>query len=395
MAKRIFFSVGEPSGDQHAAHLIRELHRRVPHLVCEGFTGPQMEAEGCRSLYRLTNLAVMGFLAVFPLLWQFYRLVKHAEAFLREHRPDAVVLIDFPGFNWWIARKAKRLGIPVIYYLPPQLWAWAPWRIRRVKRNVDEVISGLGFERDWYAEHGVPVTYVGHPFFDEVAGTELDQAFLQQWSPNRHRIVGILPGSRTQEVKRNFPVMLEVVRRLHILHPDVTFLVANYKESHRTMCEAMIAELSQPLPIVCETGRTSEIIQNAECVLMVSGSISLEILARGTPAVVMYRGSYSVYLPAKCLIMCKYFSLPNLMAGREILPEFLFVGRVAHHVNRMTNVLDLWLVDELARQRVVEQLLQLKLRYGKTGATVRTAEAILQHIGVSETDSSVSARRAA
>ncbi|MEX1233002.1 MAG: lipid-A-disaccharide synthase [Planctomycetaceae bacterium] len=395
MSHRVFFSVGEPSGDQHAACLIRELHRRVPDLQCEGFTGPQMEQAGCRSLFRLTNLAVMGFLQVFPLILQFYRLVQQADAWLREHRPDAVVLIDFPGFNWWVARKAKRLGIPVVYYLPPQLWAWAPWRIKRIKRNVDEVISGLGFERDWYAERGVPVTYVGHPFFDEVAGKELDQAFLQKWSPSRHRVVGILPGSRTQEVTRNFPAMLEVMRRLHILHPDVTFLVANYRESHRTMCEAWIAEMPQPLPIVCLTDHTSEIIQSAECVLMVSGSVSLEILARGTPAVVLYRGNFGVYLLAKLLLTCNYMSLPNLMAGRDIMPEFPFVRRLDYHAGRMTDVIDGWLVDELARQRVVEQMLQLKHRYGKTGATARTAEVILQRLGLGDRDSSAPAKRAA
>ncbi|MDA0834520.1 MAG: lipid-A-disaccharide synthase [Planctomycetota bacterium] len=395
MSKRIFFSVGEPSGDQHAACLIRELHRRVPDLVCEGFTGPLMEQEGCHSLFRLTNLAVMGFLKVVPLLLQFYRLVQLADRWMHEHRPDAVILIDFPGFNWWIARKAKRLGIPVIYYLPPQLWAWAPWRIRRIKRNVDEVICGLGFERDWYSERGVPVTFVGHPFFDEVAGKELDQTFLQKWASNRHRVVGILPGSRTAEVTKNFPAMLEVIRRLHILHPDVTFLVANYRESHRTMCEAWIAESPQPLPVVCTTDKTSEIIQCAECVLMVSGSVSLEIMARGTPAVVLYRGNVGIYLLAKLLLTCKYMSLPNLMVDREIMPEFPFVRRLDYHAGRMANILDGWLVDELARRQVVEQMLQLKHRYGKTGATVRTAEVILNRLGLVDHDSLIPAKRAA
>src|SRR5579872_2182624 len=125
----IFFSVGEPSGDLHAAKLAAELKQRVPGLECSGFGGPLMEAAGCRLIYRLTDLAVMGILPVIPLLFKFLRLIWQARRSFQEQRPDAVVLVDFPGFNWWIARSAKKLGIPVIYYLPPQLWAWAPWRV--------------------------------------------------------------------------------------------------------------------------------------------------------------------------------------------------------------------------------------------------------------------------
>ncbi|MFN0196465.1 MAG: lipid-A-disaccharide synthase [Planctomycetaceae bacterium] len=395
MSKRVFFSVGEPSGDQHAAVLIREMRRRVPGLVCEGFTGPLMEEQGCRSIFRLTNLAVMGFLKVIPLILQFFRLVKQAECWFAEHRPDAVVLVDFPGFNWWIARKAKKAGIPVIYYLPPQLWAWAPWRIKRVKRYVDEVISGLSFERDWYASRGVSVSFVGHPFFDEVAGTELDQGFLQRWSPRQHRIVGILPGSRTQEVTRNFPAMIEVMKRVQAEHPDVTFLVANYRESHREICEMMLFQQSMPLPVACIVGKTSEIIQNAQCVLMVSGSVSLEIMARGTPAIVMYRGSLGTYLLAKALLTCKFMSLPNLMANRAVLPEFPFVRRVDFHADNMAEILNRWLDSNHDRQSAVEDLLQLKQRYGKTGATARTAELILRRIGLGDTATGGLQRRAA
>src|SRR5690606_5128276 len=128
-------------------------------------------------------------------------------------RPDAVVLIDFPGFNWWIARKAKAAGIPVLYYLPPQLWAWGPWRIRKVRKFVDHVLCGLPFEYDWYATRGISAEYVGHPFFDEVADHPLDPEFCRQWtSPGEDgpRTIGILPGSRNHEVHRNWPMMLEI-----------------------------------------------------------------------------------------------------------------------------------------------------------------------------------------
>src|SRR5688572_23081816 len=141
----IFFSAGEASGDQHGAHLMRELRRRCPQARFTGFGGPLMEQAGLASLHRLTDLAVIGVWAVLPLLWTFFKLVRRAGEYLDEHRPDAVILIDFPGFNWWIARKAKRAGVQVIYYMPPQLWAWAPWRIRKVRRYVDHVLAALPF----------------------------------------------------------------------------------------------------------------------------------------------------------------------------------------------------------------------------------------------------------
>ena len=142
---RIFFSVGEPSGDQHAAHLIQELRARRGDVEFCGFGGPHMEEVGCEIDFRLTDLAVMGIFAILPMLKKFWNVYQQAKQIFAERKPDAVVLVDFPGFNWWVARAAKREGIPVFYYLPPQLWAWAPWRIRRVRRLIDHVMSGLPF----------------------------------------------------------------------------------------------------------------------------------------------------------------------------------------------------------------------------------------------------------
>ena len=161
----------------------------------------------------------MGLVRVIPLLWTFFKFVAQAGRFFREHRPDAVVLVDFPGFNWWIARKAKQAGIPVFYYLPPQMWAWAPWRIRRMRRLVDYALCGLSFEQKWYAKRGMPAEYVGHPFFDEVARHPLDCELCERWSAEEGPLVGVLPGSRNQEVARNWPLMIEIMQRVHRRHP--------------------------------------------------------------------------------------------------------------------------------------------------------------------------------
>ena len=235
----IFFSVGEPSGDQHAAHLIHELRRRRPDVRACGYGGPLMEQAGCELTFRLTNLAVMGFLAVLPMLWKFYCLVRQAGRYFRESPPDAVVLVDFPGFNWWIARKAKAAGIPVFYYMPPQLWAWNSWRVRRIRKYVDHVLCGLPFEPEWYARRGVTAEFVGHPFFDEVADYPLDREFCKSWSAGDQPTVGILPGSRNYEIARNWPVMLDVMAKLHGRHPRVRFLAACYKNSHLERCRSL------------------------------------------------------------------------------------------------------------------------------------------------------------
>jgi lipid-A-disaccharide synthase len=385
----IFFSVGEPSGDQHAAHLIEELRRRQPDLQCSGYGGPLMEQAGCRVLFRLTNLAVMGFLRVVPLLWQFYRLVRDAKHFFQQQRPDAVVLVDFPGFNWWIARKAKAAGIPVFYYLPPQLWAWAPWRIRRVRKHVDYVLCGLPFERKWYAERGIQVDYVGHPFFDEVADVPLDRKFLQTWATEETTNVGLLPGSRQQEITRNWPLMLQIIERLHARHPHVRFLVACYKQSHLELCREMLSAGQNNFPIHWFVGKTSEIIEVADCCLMVSGSVSLEMLARETPAAVVYRIGSLINVLKGIFLRVDWISLPNLMAGRKILPEWVVCWFPQRDVQCMTATLDGWLSDPRKLKQAVRELSGLRHEIAQTGATARTAEAILSRL------TSAGARKAA
>ena len=376
----IFFSVGEPSGDQHAAHLMQEMQSRRPDLRFSGFGGPEMEREGLESLFRLTNLAVMGFFKIIPLLFQFYRIVKQAERYFDEHKPDAVVLVDFPGFNWWIARKAKAAGIPVFYYLPPQLWAWGSYRVERVRRFVDHVISALPFERDWYEQQGIKVEYVGHPFFDEVGEHSLDDRFVAVWKNRRSSTIAVLPGSRSQEVGRCWPVMIQVLKRLHARHPKVTFLVACYRDEHRRRCLQQLLVEAPSLPVQFFVGKTSEIIEVADCALMVSGSVSLELMARKTPAVVLYRVSRVTGILGDLFLQCPFISLPNLIAGREVMPEFLSVGNPTRVISGMTDVLDRWIRLPEVRQLAVEGLVEVSEGFAEPGATCKCAEIILSKL---------------
>ena len=383
---KIFFSVGEPSGDQHAAHLVSELTSRRSDVECVGFGGPLMREAGCRIDFELTNMAVMGFLKVLPLIQKFRGLVKQAAEQFERERPDAVILVDFPGFNWWIARAAKQAGIPVYYYCPPQLWAWAPWRIKKVRRFVDQVLACLPFEAEWYQKRGVPVTYVGHPFFDEIADKPLNVEFLQDQRSKDGRRMAILPGSRTHEVHSNFPVQLEVMRKLSLEFPDLRFLVASYKPAQREYCEQVLAKSGFNLPIEFHVGKTSEILELAECCLMVSGSVSLEVLARGVPAVVQYRADWFFALMARILVTCRYMSLPNLVADRLLMPEYRIVESfyMRQKIEAMTQEFRVWLGDPMALARAVVPLKQLRDSLMRTGATRNVADFVLGQLATTQ-----------
>lgn len=381
---KIFFSVGEPSGDQHAAHLIHELRQQHPGTECVGYGGPLMAAAGCRIDFQLTDMAVMGVLSTLPLVRKFYGLVQQAKAQFQRERPDAVVLIDFAGFNWWIAKAAKQQGIPVFYFCPPQLWAWASWRIKWVKRYVDHVLACLPFEAAWYQQRGVPAVCVGHPFFDEVSDKILDQAFVISQRARPERRFAILPGSRKHEVTSNFPIQVEVMQRLSRKFPDVRFLVANYKDSQRRFCEEYLLQSAPGLPVELYTGKTSEILELAECCLMVSGSVSLEVLARGVPAVVQYRADWLFALLARLLVTCKYMSLPNLVVDRMLMPEHPIAGSPQPHIDQMDERFSSWLSNPMELARATRPLHELRDSLVRTGATATAARIILERLGTSQ-----------
>ncbi len=344
---RIFISAGEPSGDLHAANLIRSIRRRLPDAEFVGYGGAKMEGAGARLLYPLVDLAVMWFLNVLLNLLTFIRLIFKADRYFRDERPDAVVLIDYPGLHWWIARRAKARGIPVFYFVPPQLWAWAGWRVKKVQKYVDQVLCSLPFEPAWYHERGVPdAVYVGHPYFDELADRPLDDGFLSEHRGRLGPLVAILPGSRTQEVKRNLPDMIAAARELARRRPDVRFAVACLHDRHKALAERIIGSIgasgewqvasedevrSGPatchLPLATKievfAARTPELIRLARLAWAVSGSVGLELMADGLPSVVLYKVKRFDLWVARPFIKAKYISLVNLLANEEVFPEYL------------------------------------------------------------------------
>ena len=389
---KIFFSVGDPSGDVHGANLIRQMKQISPEVECVGFGGPKMEEAGCDLHFDLTSLAVMWLLQVFANLGKFFGLVNQASNYFRQHRPEAVVLIDYPGFNWWIARRAKAAGIPVFYYMPPQLWAWGSWRVKKMRRSVDHVLCALPFEQAWYTAKGCRATLVGHPFFDEVQRHEYDQAFLKQQQQAEGPLVAILPGSRTQEVVRNLKWFVQAAEYVQKLVPNVRFAVAAFKPAHAEMARQALA--NSPVKVEVHCGKTPELMAAAHCTMSVSGSVSLELLSHAKPTVVLYHVSKLGYGVQKQFRRVKYITLVNLLSASDgfsldltpyhpgqanadeiLFPEYLTTedrsGQIAAHVVE-------WLQDKDRYREQVARLVALRDRVAQPGGSQRAAEFILR-----------------
>jgi len=366
---RVFISAGEPSGDLHGANLARALRERLPGVELVGFGGPRMAAAGVELLYPLTDLAVMWLGRVLANLPTFLRLGAKAESYFRAQRPDALILIDYPGFHFHLAQRAHRYGVPVYYFVPPQLWGWRGDRVTKVRKHFQAVLTALPFEEEWYAGRGVRTHYVGHPYFDEIAGQRLDPDFLAEQRAKPRDIVALLPGSRTQEVTANFPMMLRAAERIAVARPGTRFLVAAFKEKQAALLREMLSGSS--LSVEVHVGRTPEIIDLCACCVAVSGSVGLELLARRKPTAVVYRVGRVFRFLANRLKTCDYISLTNLLAGEELFPEFAgvedFSGPIADVVLK-------WLTDDGARAALVAKLDALCGRVAVPGAVARAAD---------------------
>jgi lipid-A-disaccharide synthase len=391
---KIFFSVGEPSGDIHGANLIRQIKARCPDAEIVGYGGPQMAAAGCVLHEDLTAFAVMWFARALANIRTFLGLLKRAKTYFREEKPDAVVMIDYPGFNWWIARYAKAAGIPVFYYTPPQIWAWATWRVEKMRKFVDHVLCSLPFEKSWYNERGCDATFVGHPFFDEVRRLDLDEEFLAKMKQAKGPLVAILPGSRTQEVTHNLRWFLKAAARVHERVPEARFAMACFKPHQAEIARKQVEEAGLPIEIF--VGKTPEIMHLADCAMAVSGSVSLELLYHATPTVILYYVGWFGYQVQKFFRKVKYITLVNLLstgklytgdiepfdpsqpdADQVLFPEYLTCEdkseQVAAHVVE-------WLTVPERRENRIEQLRKLRLDVAHGGASKKAAEYILETI---------------
>ncbi|MEC7566138.1 MAG: lipid-A-disaccharide synthase [Planctomycetota bacterium] len=391
---KIFFSVGEPSGDLHGSNLIRELQNRDSTIECVGFGGPLMRTEGCQLLYDLTQFAVMWFVKVIMNLHRFVGFLRQAERYFSENQIDAVVLIDYPGFNWVIAKKAKRHGIPVFYYGVPQLWAWAPWRIRKMRKRVDYALCKLPFEEKWYRDRGCEARFVGHPFFDELKNQQLNQDFIEQMRSAEGKLITLLPGSRQQEVESQLPWFLKSVTRVREQVPETRFVIASFNQTQADYAQRLLDESGMDLDVY--VGKTPELMLAAHGCLACSGSVSLELMYHHTPTVILYHVNRLKYLFAKMLIRSRYITLVNLIASKD---PFLKRNELWHPIMEgaedipmpeyptctdktvdVSRHLIQWLTDPTVYTQKVNRLKNLTDQFGTDGASGRAADFILNSI---------------
>ena len=390
---RIFFSVGEPSGDLHASNLIRFLRARQPSIECCGFGGPKMREAGCELHFELTQFAVMYIWGVLKNIRKFFFLIGQAEYYFRNYPVDAVVLIDYSGFNWWIAKKAKAAGIPVFYYGVPQVWAWAPWRIRKIKKYVDHVLCKLPFEVDWFNKRGCNATYVGHPYFDQMHTQTYDEAVVERFA-DKQPLVVLLPGSRNSEVKLTMPILLRAAEKINAQVPSAKFAMACYSEAHAADAQQAVDDSGAECDVAYEV--TQELMKASDVCVACSGSVSLELMFHRKPTVILYKLGKVIWFLKAILFRCKYITLTNLIASDNIertdwrnidpdsemgaamvMPEYLTTSDCSEKVaNRVIT----WLNDPAQIQSNAEKLDSMAKKYAKPGATRRAAEYILNSL---------------
>lgn len=372
---RYFISAGEASGDIHAASLINSLRTLDPDAEFCFLGGDEMaSAAGHAPEIHYRDMAFMGFSEVLRNLGKISRNFKTARAAIDRFRPDAVVLVDYPSFNLRLAAHARSRGIKVYYYIAPKVWAWKSWRVRKMKQVIDRVFSILPFEPEWFAERGLDVTYVGNPSVGEIeeriAALPPRADFCRRHGLDPQRpILAIVPGSRRGEIRCNLPVMRDVARR----HPSMQAVVAAAPALDPGLYRAI-----WPDALLVE-GDTTAVMRHAEAALVTSGTATLECALCRTPQVACYRanGSRLSYNIMKRLIKCPFVTLPNLIAGRQVIPEMLVHLCTPEAVDKELTQL---LGDTDARKRQLDGYTLMRDNLGHGDAPATTARMIIEDL---------------
>ncbi|MGB5063831.1 MAG: lipid-A-disaccharide synthase [Candidatus Competibacter sp.] len=371
---------GELSGDLLGAGLIAALKARYPHARFSGIGGPGMIEQGLRSLAPLERLAVMGLVEVLRHLPELLRIRRRLyQAWLAD--PPAVFIgIDAPDFNLGLERRLRVRGIPTVHYVSPSVWAWRPWRVRKIARSVNLMLTLLPFEAAFYQRHGVPVRFVGHPLADSISPHNdplLARQLLHLEVPAEARIVALLPGSREGEVGRLGPLLLDTAAWLWARRPELCFLLPAATPKLFEVLAAMWAERAPALPLTMVQGRSREAMAAADVVLLASGTATLEAMLLKRPMVVAYRVAPVTAWIARWLLTISHFALPNLLAGRELVPEFV---QDAATVENLGPAALRWLDDVTARTRLVAEFDALHGRL-RCDASRQAAAAVAELLG--------------
>jgi len=372
---KILVSCGEPSGDLYGAELVRCLQERLPDLQGFGLGGDRLEAQGVRLLAHVRDLAVVGLLEVLSHLRDLRAIFRRVLAQVDRERPDVAVLVDYPDFNLRLARALRRRGVPVVYYVSPQVWAWRRGRVRAIRESVAQMIVIFPFEEPLYREAGVPVTFVGHPLVDLAQPARDRAAFLSSQGLDATRpVLAVLPGSRRQEVAHNLPPIAGALRLLRQRRGDLQIALAVAPSLDPGLFDEELAGL----PVARVAGHTHAILGAASAGIVASGTATVEAALMDLPMVVVYRVSRLTYALGRPFVKVPHYAMANLLAGREVVKELIQGDFQPEAVT--TEVLAL-LEDPGRREPVRRGLAEIRARLGPPGASTRAAAVVAQLLG--------------
>lgn len=373
---RIAITAGEPSGDLLAAGLIEAIQRRQPDACFEGIAGPRMAEAGCRVLYPLERLSVMGFAEVLGRLPSLLRLRGTLAKRLRAQPPDLFIGVDAPDFNLGLERALRRAGIPTVHYVSPSVWAWRRYRLGRIAQSVDLMLTLFPFEAEYYRQHQVPVRFVGHPLADRIPGScESQRARNDLGLAADREIVAVLPGSRHSEVQRLAPPFLAAVRWLRQRRPGLQAVVP---AATPALHERLRQQLHGEAGVRLVQGRSVEALCAADVALVASGTATLEALLLQRPMIVAYRMAPLSYQLMRRMLRVPYYSLPNNLAGEALVPE---ITQAAVTADNLGAALLKLLEDPEAREGQVTAYANIQQSL-RGNASERAAEAVLALVGV-------------
>ena len=369
---KLLVVAGEASADRHAASLIEHWRKLAPGLEVYGAGGRHLRQAGARLLFDFTQLGVVGILEVIPNLARFYQAYRQLLDSIHRENPNLVLLLDLPDFNLFFAGrvKAKHPNLPILYYISPQVWAWRKGRVKKIQRRINKMLVLFPFEKDYYRRFGVDVEFVGHPLKDQAkpsAGqTELRQRFgVADAAP----VVALLPGSRSEELRLYLPVMKQAALALQARHPKIAFLAAAAPTVRR---ETLASAFPASLPVKIVEGATYDALFAADLALVASGTATLETALLGIPMVILGKTSWPNFLMARPFVSVPFYGLPNLLAGKEIVPELIMWNC---NPARVTAEAESILGNPDRQADIRKDLAQLRETLGPDDASARAAAA--------------------
>ncbi len=389
MPKRtVFIIAGEASGDLHGSNLVKAVKRLNPDIDFIGIGGDRMKQAGVKFITHSSEMAVVGFTEVLTKLKSIIKAGVKTKKILRQKRPDLVILIDYPDFNLHIAGYAKKIGIPVMYYISPQVWAWRRGRVKKIKKRVDKMVVILPFEKDFYEERGIKVSYVGHPIMDAIPKSIDRDSLRKELKINdSYPTVALLPGSRKHEIEKALPIMTKALYRLKDVYNKLKAFVI--------LADSVSSEYAKRLIEGCEfikifpSKDIYRILAISDLAFVTSGTATLETAIMGVPMIVVYKGSPLSFWIAKKLVKVRYVSLVNLIANEKVVPELLQDEfNTENLIKEAVKILE----DSVLNQRIRKKLKEIRNRLGEGGASEKAARIAIEMLEENYGQHSVSSR---